>query len=106
MSYTKPRYSMVPWLLDGDLEEGRSCMWEVEYKRDADVASCWRVDTFDKEAPTVFLVLHAKRGNGNDGGEIKLAISDTPRFDVYAKESFALMQVQSNPKRVDDPTDQ
>lgn len=97
------RWSAVPWLSQTDLDEGRRALWEVEYARDIDKASCWSVSVYDKGAfgsTQVFLMLHAMRGNGNDGGTITLAISHTPRFDLYAKDSIALSVArQSNPRR-------
>jgi hypothetical protein len=101
--YMQPRYSKVPWISDSDLEEGRRCMWEIEYRRNEDLASCWQVTTYEKGSSLAYMVLHAVRGNGNDGGEITLALSDTPRFDVFAKESFVI--AQSNPRRNTDSKD-
>ena len=43
--------------------------------------------------------MKAQRGNGNDGGVIALAISASPRYDVYAHQSFAAVPAQSNPRR-------
>lgn len=100
MPYQPPRYSRVSWLWDSDLEEGRRALWDVDFHRDTDKASCWAVQHYAREGVTTdFLIVHAIRGNGNDGGQITLALSGSPRFDVYAKECFALAGVQSNPRR-------
>lgn len=48
---------------------------------------------------------HAVRGNGNDGGTITLAISCTPRYDLYALDRFALAPAQSHPRRHHDDSD-
>jgi len=98
MAYMQPRFSRVPWLSDSDLEEGRRCLWEVEYQHDVEVASCWSVATLERGSSAAYLIVHATRGNGNDGGIVTLAISETPRFDVYAQETFAI--AQSNPRRL------
>ena len=45
------------------------------------------------------------RGNGNDGGTITLAISCTPRYDLYALDRFALAPAQSHPRRHHDDSD-
>ena len=87
MAYHQPRKSLVPWLWDSDLDEGQRALWDLEYQHDVDRASCWSVQNFDKAGVTTdFLIVHA------------LALSGTPRFDVYAKECFALA-AQSNPQR-------
>lgn len=89
--------SAVPWLSDADLDEGRSPIWEVDAHDEAR-ASCWPIKLYqDKSTATVYLLLHAQRGNGNDGGIIALDASDKPRFDIYAQESFSI--AQSNPQR-------
>ncbi len=87
------RYSTVPWLVDGlDLEEGRKFLWEIDYRRDEDRATCLAVlDPFQKVSEA-YLVIHAIRGNGNDGGTITMALSMTPQYDVYAKEMFRICQ--------------
>lgn len=100
MEYQRPRHSRVSWLWDSDLDEGQRACWEIDVQRDHERVSCWSVQTFAKEGTaTDFLILRAMRGNGNDGGVIKLALSGTARYDVYAKESFALAAVQSGPQR-------
>lgn len=97
------RYSTVPWLSNSDLEEGRRCCWEIEYRRNEDRASCWMIDDPFHKEPRMFMVIHAVRGNGNDGGKITVALSATPRYDVYAQQSFALAHIhQSNPRRTED----
>lgn len=87
------RFSLVPWLVDKfDLEEGRRFLWEIEYRRDEDKATCMAVaDPFHCISES-YLVIHAIRGNGNDGGTISVALSPTPQYDVYAKEMFKLCQ--------------
>lgn len=99
MNLSDQRFTQVPWLAQSDLEVGRRQAWEIDYRHDEDRASCWQVEEPFHETPHAFLILHAVRGNGNDGGTITLAISDSPRYDVYAKETFAMMRVQSNPRR-------
>ena len=95
----EPRHSLVPWLQTGmDLEEGRRFMWEVEYHRDEEKAICLEIDAPFREVTQAYLVIHAIRGNGNDGGTITLALSPVPRYDVYAQETFALNLI-SNPRR-------
>lgn len=53
------------------------------------------------------LDVHAVRGNGNDGGVIKLAISDGPRPATHVPKSPMNMQLLSGAKRPesDDGTD-
>ena len=85
------RYSRVPWLWPVDLEEGARATWEVEHRVNKDRVSCWQVPIYEPEKSTCgYLLLHAVRGRGNDGGEISLAISMTPRYDVYAKDVLAV----------------
>lgn len=89
--------SVVPWLSDSDFDEGRSPIWDVN-AHDEDRASCWPIKLYRHgSSATVYLLMHAQRGNGNDGGIIALDASNTPRFDIYAQESFAI--AQSNPQR-------
>ena len=91
MTFYPPRYSCVPWLRnDLDLEEGRKFLWEIDYLRDEDKALCMAVADPFQNMPSAYLVVHATRGNGNDGGQIKVALSDSPRYDVYAKDVFVL----------------
>lgn len=91
------RLSLVPWLSNSDLVMGPDAVWDVLYHSD-EKASCWPVPVYDKDAGGVYhLIVHATKGNGNDGGTITLAISRQPRFDVYAKESFVI--AQRNPVR-------
>lgn len=70
-------------------------MWEVEYR--AEKTACWSVMVWGIHPQPQYMLLHAERGNGNDGGQITLALSESPHFDVYAREQFAM--VQSNPRR-------
>jgi hypothetical protein len=87
------RYSSVPWLVNSlDLEEGRKFLWEIDYRRDEDRAICLAVLSPFQTVSEAYLVIHAVRGNGNDGGTIWMALSDTPRYDVYAKEMFRICQ--------------
>jgi hypothetical protein len=98
------RYSTVPWLVNTlDLEEGRKFLWEIDYRRDEDRATCMAVLAPFQTVSEAYLVIHAIRGNGNDGGRITMALSDTPQFDVYAKEMFKICQ--RNPNRDGDAGD-
>ncbi|HYE87467.1 MAG TPA: hypothetical protein VEA16_13990 [Vicinamibacterales bacterium] len=92
-------YPDVPWLWRSDFDEGRTACWEIADGCDRRRISCWSVQTYHQQGrvATDFMILTATRGNGNDGGEIALALSGTARYDAYAKESFAL--AQSNPRR-------
>lgn len=99
MTITAMRYSKVCWLWNSDLDEGEKAIWDVGYHSDREHASCWKIPLYEVKSTCSYLVLKAVRGNGNDGGEISLSISGAPRFDVYAKESFAVVPAQSNPKR-------
>lgn len=81
-------------------EEGKQALWEVERQADHDLMSCWRVPLFEAQHSTCgYLVLHAIRGNGNDGGEITLSLSHTPRYDIYAHDALVAVPAQSNPNR-------
>lgn len=91
--------SNVPWLWDSDFDEGRRAWWDLAYAGDLDVASCWPVTILGQEPQELVLVLRASRGNGNDGGHITLAIGDSPQFDIYAKEVFAMQPAQGNSRR-------
>lgn len=77
-------------------KEGRRFLWEIEYHRNEDKAFCVAVSDPFQHVSEYYLVIHATRGNGNDGGVIKLALSETPRYDVYAKESFYLNRSQGD----------
>jgi hypothetical protein len=99
------RFSKVPWLVTAlDLEEGRRFMWEIEYRRDEDKATCMAVFDPFQNVTEGYLVIHAIRGNGNDGGQIGIALSETPQYDVYAKEMFRICQ--RNPNRDGDEGDE
>ena len=88
--YQPPRWSNVPWLEHSDLEEGRRCCWEIDLRVDEERVSCWPVTVYeDRACRTEYLVMRAVRGNGNDGGAITLSVSETPRYDRFARESFA-----------------
>jgi hypothetical protein len=97
------RKTLVPWLWDSDLDEGREACWTVDVRSDEERLSCWAVTRFD--APDTFLVVRAIRGNGNDGGRIALAISESPRYDVYAKDVFVLNRRASPQADGDSGTD-
>lgn len=84
-----PRYSAVPWLWDSDFREGMPAQWTVDCGRT--IHSCWSI-LLTGEA----LLIRATRGNGNDGGVITLAISDTLRLDT---RDFASLPIHSNPRR-------
>lgn len=76
-------------------EAGGQALWEVERQPNEDLRSCWRVPFYEQQTSTCgYLVLHARRGNGNDGGEITLAINDTPRYEIYAQASFTAARRQ------------
>lgn len=94
-----PRFSLVPWISTKlDLEEGRRFCWEIEHRRDVEKAICLAVaDPFQK-VTEAYLVIHAVKGDGNDGGDITVALSRTPQYDVFARDIFRLNQ-QSNPRR-------
>lgn len=77
------RKSLVPWLSDpDDLDEGRRCCWEIEYRLDEDKAMCFPVSLHDRES---YLVLHATKPDS-----LTIALSDSPRYDVYAQDTFRL----------------
>lgn len=83
--------TLVPWLWQSDLEAGTAAVWEIDYERHRDTASCWAIQTYgQRDVATDFMIVHATRGNGNDGGRITLALSGTARYDVYARECFAM----------------
>lgn len=102
MNSLTARRSLVPWLWDSDLDEGPRACWDIELRRDEEKVSCWAVSRFKE--PDGYLILRATRGNGNDGGDIRLCISETPRYDVYARGSFSVV-LQSNPRRQADGDD-
>lgn len=87
-----PRFSLVPWISSSeDLEEGRRFCWEIDQHNDEKLLCLAVKEPFQKR-PEAYLFIHATRGNGNDGGVIALALSTTPRFDVYATQSFSLQR--------------
>lgn len=89
----------VPWLWASDTDEGPRAAWDVEYARDEDRASCWQIPLYEQQKSTCgYLMVHATRGNGNDGGTITLSISWAPRYDVYARDVLH-MNSQSHPRR-------
>lgn len=94
------RHSLVPWLSESDLTTGPKSAWAVEYVANQEYASCWQVPIYAREESScAYLLVHAVRGNGNDGGHITLSISWTPRYDIYAKECFVAVPAQSGPQR-------
>jgi hypothetical protein len=88
----------VPWLAPSDLDEGRRCAWEWEQANEK--IACWPVSIYEPRTSSrsEYLILHAIRGNGNDGGDITLACSATPHFDWYAQASMGIA-MQSGPTR-------
>lgn len=71
------RFTKVAWLWDADLDEGRACLWRRDYDHLGERLSAWRIDHYEQDTdlpPEAGLLLHATRGNGNDGGVITLAI--------------------------------
>jgi len=99
-SKTDELFPSVPWLWRSDLDEGRGACWDITDAHDQQHVSCWSVQTYHPgRVATDFLIVSARRGNGNDGGTIALALSGTAKYDVYAKECFALAAAQSNPQR-------
>lgn len=97
MAYAPQRYSRVAWLTQSDLDEGRKCAWE--YERAGEKIACWPVSLYgQRSSQAAFLLIHAQKGNGNDGGLIALACSDVPHFDWYAQWSMGV-PVQSGPQR-------
>ena len=92
----------VPWLWPSDFWVGPRALWDYE-RDDQEYRACYPVTLYGHEGvTTAYLQLHAIRGNGNDGGEITLAIADTQHFDEYAKAAMALIPAHSNPRRRDD----
>lgn len=97
---TDQLFPRVAWLWPSDFDDAGKPVWQVERDRDRELLSCWPVVLYDIGGSTTeYLMLHAIRGNGNDGGEILLSISHQPRFDYYAQEVLAQVPLQSNPKR-------
>lgn len=93
-------FPRVPWLWASDFDDAGRPAWQVERDWDRERLSCWPVRIDDMGGSTTeYLILHATRGNGNDGGEIALAISHQPRYDFYAQDVLAQVPPQSNPKR-------
>lgn len=81
-----------------DCQQGQGFAWQIEYHADADRAMCLPVLEDDVTADlSGYLVIHATRTD-EDGGYIGVAMSKTPQYDVYAKESFYLNH-QRNPNR-------
>jgi hypothetical protein len=93
------RYPKVPWLWCSDLKEGSDPLWGP-YGNEANIASAWRIDLYEKDLfpgiDQLALVVHAVRGNGNDGGVIALAIKTTGEADTPKKMDMALL---SGPRR-------
>lgn len=88
------------WAYPHQWDEGRRAIWEIEHPADVQKASCWQIQLYEATDPACdYLVLKAVRGNGNDGGDITLAISHTPRYDVYAQDVLQMAPAQSNPQR-------
>ena len=92
------RFTLVPWLHKSDLEEGRARLWELTH-HDTHIASCWSVTVPAVETREAYMVVRAARGNGNDGGTITLSLHDSPHFDVYAKETFAMQHASPRAPR-------
>lgn len=95
------RYSRVPWLLDSaDLCE----MGEPEHSINIgnEIALGLHVPYPFGRNTDATLIVRAVRGNGNDGGEIKLSIGDAMAIEAKPRVPFyppSLMAVQSNPVR-------
>jgi hypothetical protein len=98
VQYQPSRFTKVSWIWPSDLDEGRRCAWD--YDKGDEKVTCWPVSLYDPKCSSrsEYLIIHAVRGNGNDGGEIALACSNTPHFDWYAQVSMGIA-VQSGPTR-------
>lgn len=79
------RLSLVPWLWDSDLKRGVGPMWTLcqPPSSEDEHLSVWAIDLHDH---VEYLLVHATRGNGNDGGEITLTPSYGPRYDLVAEQ--------------------
>lgn len=103
------RYSCVPWLWHADLEEGRRYLWRRDFDHVGERHSAWAITVYDhREQTEMGLVVHAVRGNGNDGGVITLAIRELPAVEAAARveplDMRLLAECQSAPvrRRADD----
>lgn len=97
MAYHPQRYSQVSWISQSDLDEGRRCAWD--YDKGDEKITCWPVTLFtNRSSHTHYLLIHATKGNGNDGGDITLACSDVPHFDWYAQFSMGLPVQSGGPR--------
>ena len=93
-------FPIVAWLWPSDFESAGTPAWQLERGSGREVVSCWPVRLYDMGgSTTAYLILHATRGNGNDGGAIMLAISPVPHYSVYAKEVLTHVPSQSHPRR-------
>lgn len=81
-----------------DRQVGRRFTWELLYC-DTEKAVCFPVFDSENDHETYgYLMIHAIRDDTmDDGGAITIATSRSPRFDVYARETFKLNQ-QRNPR--------
>jgi hypothetical protein len=104
------RYSAVSWLLDRmDLRPMGSAEVVITSPCDEEIVKAFHIPRpFDNRTHAT-LVVHATRGNGNDGGVITLAISD---FEVVRDDDDILippkpmdMTLLRNPARRDYPDD-
>jgi hypothetical protein len=110
--WTRPfRFSLVPWLSDRmDLRPMGRPEAVCKAEDDSEIAFAWHVPRpFDPRSHGT-LVVHARRGNGNDGGVIALSISEFEVVrgeDEYAPVTKSGMDTSllSNPVRKEFPDD-
>jgi hypothetical protein len=89
------RYSSVPWLTDADLTPQGDIGSIVELAGGDEIAmGLWVREPFGRGSDVV-LTIHATKGNGNDGGEVTLAITNSIQMDVHP----VVEPAQSNPRR-------
>lgn len=98
--YDNPRWSLVGWLSDlMDLRQ-KGEPERTTVNGDQEIVHALAIPTPFGPGTDASLVVHARRGNGNDGGEIKLAISDA--VSARVEEKPRITKASFYPSQIDD----
>lgn len=91
-------YPAVAWLTDADFLPMGEPETTVECLGGAAITHGLLIHQPFGPASTAILSVHSARGNGNDGGTITLAITNTLHWEPTAKPAMD-MTLLSNPRR-------
>lgn len=100
--YDNPRWSLVGWLSDlMDLRQKGEPERTVTVNGDKEIVHGLSISTPFGPGTDASLIVHAYRGNGNDGGEILLAISETV-YQRVEEPKPKITKASFYPSQIDD----